>query len=227
MARTATKTNLVPQTILDAASKLFLQQGFGGTTMQDIAEELGVTRTAVYYYYKNKEEILTSLTKGVTLFANQLATQLVEQINDPLASLRGLTIQHTKLILSHPAQFRVVEHSENFLMPEQRYEAETARRTLFENFSKVIERGVSSGHFRLVDPSITAFSIIGMCNWSAWWFNKDGRKTIDDVAESIADLAINAVQRDETRRPRGNNVSESLRVMQEELDYLKQSMPGQ
>jgi AcrR family transcriptional regulator len=227
MARTATKTNLVPQAILDAASQLFLQQGFGGTTMQDIAAELGVTRTAVYYYYKNKEEILTSLTEGVTLFANQLASQLVGQMSDPVAALRGLTVQHAKLILSHPAQFRVVEHSENFLLPAQRKIAETARRTLFENFSTVIDRGVNSGHFRLVDPSIAAFSIIGMCNWSAWWFNRAGRKSIDDVAESIADLALHAVQREEAPRSRGRDVDESLRVLQEELDFLKLSLVRQ
>src|SRR5712692_4429257 len=130
MARMATKTNLVPQTILEAASKLFLQHGFGGTTMQDISNELGVTRTAVYYYFKNKEEILTSLTEGVTLVADQLASQLVEKADDPIEALRGLVLQHAKLILLHPAQFRVVEQSESFLLPKHRKMAESARRTL-------------------------------------------------------------------------------------------------
>jgi hypothetical protein len=89
---------------------------------------------------------------------------------------------------------------------------------------KISLRGatLTTQSLRSVHPAV---SIIGMCNWSAWRFNKEGRKAIDDVAESIADLTLNAVQRDETRRPRGNNVCESLRVMQEELDYLKQSMP--
>jgi AcrR family transcriptional regulator len=198
-----------------------------GKSERALSIALGLTSSILNYYYKNKEEILSSLTEGVTLFANQLATQSVGEASDPMATLHRMTVQHAKLILSHPAQFRVVEHSEKFLLPEQRKAAETARRTLFDNFSKVIERGVSSGHFRLVDPRIAAFSIIGMCNWSAWWFNLGGRKTIDDVAESIADLALHSVQREEERRPRGTDVGESLRVLQEELDYLKQSIPQQ
>ena len=56
------KGEVLRKAILDAASKLFIERGLGGTSMQDIAEALGLTRTAVYYYYRNKEAILEGLT---------------------------------------------------------------------------------------------------------------------------------------------------------------------
>jgi len=55
MAKRTSKGNVQRESILDAASSLFVERGFPGTSMYDIADALGVTRTAVYYYFPNKE----------------------------------------------------------------------------------------------------------------------------------------------------------------------------
>src|SRR5690606_27251802 len=104
MARKPSKINVVPQAILETASNLFIKRGYEGTTMQDIAQELGISRSALYYYYKNKEEILVSLTEGLTIAAQQLASQVVEQGKPPEEALRELIHQHAKLILYRPIQ---------------------------------------------------------------------------------------------------------------------------
>ena len=90
MARKTAKINVVPQAILETASNLFIRRGYEGTTMQDIALELGISRSALYYYFKNKEEILASLTEGLTIAAQQLASQVVEQGKAPEEALREI-----------------------------------------------------------------------------------------------------------------------------------------
>src|ERR1700681_3303013 len=69
--------------ILNAAAALFIEKGFGGASMNEIAEALGVTRTAVYYYYKNKEAILVALTDNITRVAAQLAEQAAQHKHLP------------------------------------------------------------------------------------------------------------------------------------------------
>ena len=219
------KGEVLRKAILDAASKLFIERGLGGTSMQDIAEALGLTRTAVYYYYRNKEAILEGLTENVTLSAKRLAGDVAARADlDPIEALRGLVERHARLILSQPLEFRVVDRNESDLPPRLRAAAETARRGVLENFSAVIERGVRSGHFRVVDARIAAFALIGMCNWTAWWFKTGGRKTEAEIGAILADFAVHALQRADGRRPRKADTRESIRLLREDLAYLEQQL---
>ena len=228
MAKPRTKGSILPESILDAATKLFIERGFDGTSMYDIADALGVTRTAVYYYFKNKEAILAALTEGVTRVAGQLAEQLADHKDlEPVAALRKLVVQHTKLILDHSLQFRVVERNEERLPPKRREGARNSRRAVLRNFTDVIARGIQSGHFRPVDARIAAFAIIGMCNWTAWWYQSSGRKTRDEIADLMADLATNALIRHTADGARTSDVGESLRLLREELSYLEQRIQQQ
>src|SRR3954465_7489134 len=94
--------------ILDAAARLFLERGSAGTSMQDIAEALGVTRTAVYYYFKNKDEILVTFAERIVLTAKAFTEKLATRTDlDPVDTLRQLVEHHTSLILSRPLEFRV------------------------------------------------------------------------------------------------------------------------
>ena len=95
-----TKGSVLPETILQAATRLFIERGFDGTSMNEIAEALGVTRTAVYYYYKNKEAILVALTDNITRVAAQLAEQAAQHEHlPPIEALRTLVDRHVRLII--------------------------------------------------------------------------------------------------------------------------------
>src|SRR5260221_10847116 len=85
-----TKGSILPETILQAATRLFIEQGFDGTSMYDIADALGVTRTAVYYYYKNKEAILIALTDNVTSVAAHIAEAAERYRRGVLASFAAV-----------------------------------------------------------------------------------------------------------------------------------------
>jgi len=223
MAAPKTKGSILPESILDAATRLFIERGLDGTSMYDIAAELGVTRTAVYYYFKNKEAILAALTDSVTRQAGQIATQFAQYKEvDPVDALRGLVMQHARLILTHPLQFRVVERNEHHLSPKRRESARASRRAVLDNFAEVIRRGVDSGAFRLVDPKVAAFAMIGMCNWTAWWYDPSGARSQDEICVMLADVAVNGLRQGGSRGPRNAGVGESLRLLRKELAYLEQ-----
>ncbi|VCU69476.1 HTH-type transcriptional regulator TtgR [Pigmentiphaga humi] len=216
------KGEVLRSAILDAAAKLFIERGTGGTSMQDIAESLGLSRTAVYYYFKNKDAILRALTEEVVTAADNLARGTVARADlDPTEALRALVAQHADLVLSRSAEFRVADRNESDLAPKYRASIQAVRRDVLNNFRATIERGIQLGHFRMVDSHVAAFSLIGMCNWSAWWYKPGGRLSREKVAETIADMAIHALRRDESRRAREPDVAESLRLLREDLAYLE------
>lgn len=216
------KKELLRQTILDVSARLFAERGFAGTNLQDVADALGISRPSLYYYFHSKEEILGSLVEEVTVFSQQQSTKLVAKSDaNPGETLRLMTLSHAKWLLDHAVAFRVVDRSEADLPTATRQAHDMAKRTLLDNFSSVIARGVEIGHFRPVDPRVTAFAIFGMCSWTAWWFRPDGRLSSQDVADHIADLATHSVQREESRRPKTMAVNDALQILREDIDYIE------
>lgn len=208
--------------MLDVAAKLFAERGFAGTNLQDIADELGISRPALYYYFKSKEEILASLVQEVTVFSQEQSTRLAATSDaNPGETLRLMTRNHARWLLDHALAFRVVDRSESELPAATRKVHDTAKRALLENFAAVVARGIEIGHFRPVEPYVAAFAIFGMCSWTAWWFDPSGRLTAAEIAESIADLAVHGVQRPDARRPKKFEVADALETLREDLGHLE------
>ncbi len=223
--RPSMKGEVLRRAILETAVTLFIQRGTAGTSIQDIAESLGLTRTAVYYYFRKKEDILQALSEEVTLSARRIGASVMARGDfDVVATLRDLVQQHAAVIMSHPQGFRVIERNERELSDEHVRAAQGARRAIFENFRAVIERGISSGRFRVVDADVAAFALIGMCNWTAWWFQPGGRMKAEEVSGAIADMAVHALMREDARVARTPDVWESFRLLREDLSYLERQL---
>lgn len=223
-----TRNDAQRQAILDAACLLFIEKGFGGTNINDIADAVGVSRTALYYYFPSKETMLAALTEDVTEKASELAQTVSRRDKlPPDQALRQLILQHAGLILAHPLQFRVVERSETSLPEPHRSAAGAARRAVLDHFVRVIERGIDSGQFRDVNPHVAAFSVIGMCNWCAWWFDPTGDVPADGVAASIAEFADSGLRRaspEASTRPRRVSVEDTIGQLRESLTLLERQL---
>lgn len=215
-------SNSVRKAILDVASQLFIEKGFAGTNFQDIANALGVARTLIYYYFKDKSAILQALIENVTVAAMRQAAKVTARPDlDPADGLRELVETFAQLVLTNPTEFRVAERNEVNLRPKQQAYAEAARRGLLENFSHVIERGIQSGDFRPADSRIAALAIIGMCSWSAWWYKPGGRKQQSEIIDILADLAVHSLKHHGERRLGRAGIQDSVRILQQELTYLE------
>jgi len=82
----------------------------------------------------------------------------------------------------------------------------------------VIQRGIEGGQFRReADARIAAFSIIGMCNWTAWWFNADGNVSADTVAATIVDFGLRMLVPDKPRRARAASAEDAIGQMRDAL----------
>jgi AcrR family transcriptional regulator len=187
--RDSSRSHLVKQAILDKAVELFHERGFAETSLQQIAVALELTRGAIYYYYKNKDDILRNLVEDVTFVSTQ-----VPELEQGGGSWRQVLHDHIRgrvgWLIDKRKYFRLLTEVERFLPEDLAQQHLEAKRQLLHTLEHFIREGISGGEFRKVDPTITAFSIIGMVSWTAWWFTDSSRLSADDVAEGMARLCV-------------------------------------
>ena len=221
MATQLSKGQAIRQAVLETAARLFAERGFGGTNLQDIAAELGISRPALYYYFNSKEDILASMVEEITVFSGKRATELVAKTDtNPSESLRQLVENHARWLLDHSIEFKMIDRSENDLPAAVRKTNDRSKRLVLDNFTRIIERGIEIGHFRPIDPQVTAFAIIGMCAWTAWWFRADGRMSSAEVAQLIADLAVHSVRHGAGVQTKSIDIADAVQNLRDDLALL-------
>ncbi|MBC7799349.1 MAG: TetR/AcrR family transcriptional regulator [Gemmatimonadaceae bacterium] len=218
----------IADAILSAAAELFRVQGYASTSMLEIAEKVGLSRPALYYHFKNKEELLGSLVEDVTVRTQREAARIAETAvgSDHRDTLRTMMRAQALWILSHPQHFAVVQRDEASLPDHLRAIQDRAKRDLLDRFRQVIAAGVEAGQFRRIEPTIAALCMFGMCNSTIQWFRPGSRLSEEQVAEIIADLATAMVAR--TAAPAdGSDPHAWLAMLRDDLDHLTRTIPSQ
>ncbi|HWD80184.1 MAG TPA: TetR/AcrR family transcriptional regulator [Kribbella sp.] len=220
--RSTTRFDLVEGRIIMEATRLFAERGFAGTSLKDIAEATGLTRPALYHYVRSKEDILAKLvTELAELPAQALRAVNAEKKLSATDRLFRMARAVALLQATGPARFQLLIRSEADLPPELVKRYTESRRLVLHEFVAVIETGMRTGEFRAVDARIAALSIIGQCNWIAWWHHDGTPEENERVADQIADLAVSSVQTAEDRYPEDNARHRALARLRRELDYLE------
>jgi AcrR family transcriptional regulator len=220
--RGSTRRELMENEIYEHASRLFAERGFAGTSLQDIADAMGLTRPALYYYVKNKDDLLAKLVTEITEGPAKDLREINERTDlDPSAKLRAFARSIAIRRTEQPARFRLLIRSEAELPPELARAHEHGKRAVLDEVTKVVDDGIRSGQFRPGDPHVVALGLIGMWNWVAWWFQTEGRLSGDAVAEQLADMSVAAVARHGHRIPEADGPAAAIALLRQDLDYLE------
>lgn len=215
------RRELVENEIYEHAIRLFAERGFAGTSLQDIADALGITRPALYYYVKSKDELLAKLAADVAGgSAAQIAELAARADLDAVGKLREIARLTALRQATQPERFRLLIRSEAELPPELSRAYDTSRRAVLTTVTGVIEEGIRAGQLCPVDARVAALAVIGMCNWVAWWF-QPGRDDAGAAAGQLAGMAVAALQRAGDRTPDGEGPAAVLRMLREDIDHLE------
>ena len=185
----ATKRRAKRARILESAVRSFAAKGFYGTSMDDIAEELLLTRGSLYYYFKDKEEIL-ALCHETALDAMLDVTDRVRASHlPPDVALHRIVVEHARVMVD---KFHGTALALQFdaLDPKRRAAVVAARDTYERSVRDVIAEGIAKRVFRPVDPKLAAFAILGTLNWMARWYKAGGGASADEIGEAFADLFL-------------------------------------
>lgn len=176
--------------ILQEAVKLFYERGFTGTTLDDIAAALGVTKPFIYTHFKSKVELLAALCLPTIEMSMDAAADAARSPGTPTERLRKLVGDFTRVILQRQANIAVFFREEKHLTEEARAEIATKQKGFDRILSKLLREGVASGDFHIADPGLAALAIGGMISWAYTWHRPNGRLGLEDMCASMADLAL-------------------------------------
>jgi len=175
--------------ILKSAAKAFRKLGYHGATVEQIANALHMKKGNLYYYFRNKEEILFACHQ----YSLDRLMQLLEEVEGgalaPDEQLRRLVhaFVHTILDELHgTALFLDLE-----ALTPAHLKAVIVRRDRFDHgVRQILENGMASGVFAPADAKLLTFALMGSVNWIPRWFNPEGPATSQQIAEAFAEYFI-------------------------------------
>ncbi|MGW2475062.1 TetR/AcrR family transcriptional regulator [Streptomyces sp. NPDC001665] len=179
--------------LLVAAVDAFAERGYHATTTRDIAGRAGMSPAALYIHYKTKEELLHRISR----IGHDRALAVLEAAadSDGTAAERLATAVRS-FVLWHAERHttaRVVQYELDALGEEHRTEIIALRRRTDAVVRRIIGEGVAAGEFDVPDVPGTTLAVLSLCIDVARWFNAQGSRTPDEVAELYAGLVLRMV----------------------------------
>lgn len=186
--------NSMREMIANHSIKLFEQKGFSETSIQDIANSIGITKGTFYYYYASKENLLMEIHLHYIcdLLEKQRAIlQTVKGFSKQLSEIVALIVYDMKF---RKAQGQIYLREMRNLTNEHAETIKEKREEFRLNVAKVIADGIQAGEFQAhLSPGITSLAILGVTNWSYQWFNPAGELSVEELADRYIDIILHGV----------------------------------
>ena len=186
-------TQLQRERILQAAARLFAEQGYASTTMAQIVRELGVTKPFVYYYFRDKQEIFETLSWRPAVacltamdFAADDPRSACDKVLEGLRRLIRATIAH------QPCAFFPYREPQVY-RPEYRAAQRKLAHHFYDQLRPLLEQARSDGDLDFDDASITALAACSLPGFLYTWYRPDGRYGEDELSEKLCVLAYRVV----------------------------------
>jgi AcrR family transcriptional regulator len=179
--------------ILEEAVKLFYERGFSGTTLDDIAGMLGVTKPFIYTHFRSKVELLEAICRPTIEMSMQAIAEAARLPGTPSERLFDGIVNFSKVILQRQANIAVYFREEKHLSESGLAEINALRKQFDRVLSELLEEGASSGEFHIADIRLSALAIGGMVSWAYTWYQAEGRLPIEQVGAKLARFALQMV----------------------------------
>lgn len=188
MARLATTSDRRIE-ILKSAAAAFRHRGYHGASVDEIASALEMTKGNLYYYFRNKEEILFACHDYSLDVLLTLMDETIAEASPPDAKLRKLILAFIHVILDE-LQGTALTLDLQALSPPLLKKVIAKRDRFDQGMREIIQRGIDEGLFRPGDPKMIAFAIMGAVNWISKWFDPAGPLTSGQIGQSFADYLV-------------------------------------
>ena len=186
--------------LMETGIQLFDQNGFKSTSVQDIVQSLGVTKGTFYYYFSSKEELLKDI--HLTYIEELVKKQEVilnNSYSDCIKKLYEIVFMLISSIKTERPSARIFSREMRHLS-EKYIEEIKEKRTLFrKNTQRLIEDGIHQGIFKSgLRADILTMGILGITNWSFYWFNPSGEVPEEKVVEIYVDMILNGIAKNDS-----------------------------
>ncbi|WP_238009326.1 TetR/AcrR family transcriptional regulator [Dactylosporangium sp. AC04546] len=179
--------------IVDVAVNEFLNRGYDGTSMDDLARAAGISKSSFYHHISGKEQLLR-------LGVSRALDALFAVLDEPEAT-SGAHVDRVRHILRRTADVIVDKTPEVALLIRVRGNTETERwalerrREFDRTVVRLVRQAVRNGDIRSdVDPALLTRLLFGMVNSVVEWYQPGGRQTARQLADAVERVALTGMQ---------------------------------
>jgi AcrR family transcriptional regulator len=185
--------------LLAAATRLFRRRGYHATSMQDLAEALGMNRGSLYHYIASKDDLLWSILDRTFDLLDERVVTLLEASDPPLERLRRAIHAHLRVAADHADELSLIQIELRSLAPERRARLIERRDAYEAAWRRTLAAAVDAGAVRPVDVRLAGIGILSVCNWFTQWYRPDGDLDVDQIADVFAALFLEGLEPREGR----------------------------
>lgn len=174
-----TRWELQKDRMLRAAAQCFNQKGYSGSSLKDVANILGLTDAALYYYVKNKEELVYLCYVRAGEVGRESMDRAVAEGSCGLDTVTRYIRYHVEAMTGERGPVAIMSEIPS-LEPEHRDQVLQISRDHSKRFEAVLEQGIDDGSIAPCDVRMTGNAVMGALNWVPKWFHGDA-----DVAGNV------------------------------------------
>jgi AcrR family transcriptional regulator len=169
------------EAVLRVAAQAFCENGVRATSLDDIADRLHITKPTLYYYFRNKDEILAECVRiGLEMIDGAIA----EATGEGRTARDRLEAALTRYaeIMTMDFGMCITRIGESELPPPSRKAFRAHKRKIDERIRRLLEEGVADESISVADVRLAAFTVAGALNWIARWYDPAGPMRPDEIA---------------------------------------------
>jgi AcrR family transcriptional regulator len=175
------------EALIRAAARAFNDQGFHNTSLDDIAAALEVTKPTIYYYVRNKEELLFQcFLSGLEGIRN--AFREVAQSPAPARERLAIVLRGYAVAIASEFGWCMVRVEDQDLGPQLSAHIKALKSEIDHGIRDLLADGMRDGSIDVEDPKITAFAIAGALNWIAHWYRGNRPMSAAQIAEMFVHI---------------------------------------
>ncbi|KUO71111.1 MAG: hypothetical protein APF81_18740 [Desulfosporosinus sp. BRH_c37] len=188
------KAYLTRQEVLKVAARMIRNHGYHGTSTKMIADELGVSKSTFFHHIKSKQDMLFEILNEPMQRVFPGLQEIYSRQISPTEKLKLAVSNHILRLVESSEIVSVLLQERDCIKPPYSEVLETVRDGYVKIFHSIIEEGVASGEFQIVEPKMAVFAILGMCNWLVQWYNPEGEVSAQTIVEMYSDFALRLVR---------------------------------
>jgi AcrR family transcriptional regulator len=174
--------------LLRAAAQVFARKGYHATTMRDLSRASGMSLAGMYHYVRGKEDLLYQIQQRCFTGVLAGAEDALARHEEPDERLRAFVRHHLAFFAAQPAEMKVLSHEADSLTGKRAEEILHLKRR-YADLLQALVAAANGTH-----PSIAAYALFGMMNWTYTWYRPDGKLPPGALADVFADLFLNGVR---------------------------------
>jgi AcrR family transcriptional regulator len=178
----ATRFELQRDRVLKAAATCFNQKGFSGTSLKDVARHLGLTDAALYYYVKNKEQLVYQCYLRAADLGRDAMERAVDDGENGLQQAFLYIRYHVEVMVGDEGPVAIMSEIPS-LKASHRNEILAVSRRHSLAFEQILSDGIDDGSIHKCDVRMTGNAIMGSINWIPKWFHGDARTAAKVIEE--------------------------------------------